>query len=417
MNTLAEEKHPSVSTDDRDRLLLVIKARWFLIALLFIYGIFTGGAYVVAYLTNAKGYTPTVFGEAARLMVYPGLIVFTLAAYNALYHYSWHKLPNLWTKNIKKLIFTQLAADIPIVLLLIHFTGGINSWFWTLFLVINLELTYLLTSNWQILAIGALTGIGFSALTIMEYFGVLEIYELPFLTPILNNSTYLVLMLLWVNLISGFSCVVSVFLHQSEHKALKERIIKDELTGLYNRRYFNYRLSSEIERAKRYGRVLAVVLLDIDDFKKYNDKYGHVQGDTLLRWVADIFKLNIRRGGEEPSYDIDIACRYGGEEFTIILPETSGSTGERSLKALEKEVKHQISGAVAFTERVRKTIAGARTSFDETVTISAGIACYPVNGETEKEIIEAADKALYAAKQTGKNKVVLSKKEFEATGS
>ncbi len=417
ISTLAEKKHPSLSTSDRNRLLLVIKARWLLIGMLLIYGILTSGAYLVAYVSSAKGYSPAIFTEALRIMVYPGLIVFMLAAYNAIYHISWHRLPQLWSKNVKSLIFAQLAADIPIVLFLIHFTGGINSWFWTLFLVLNLELTYLLTTNWQIISIGALTGAGFSILTIMEHYGILEAYQLPFLTPVLHSSTYLVLMLLWVNLISGFSCIVSIFLHRSEHKELKERIVKDALTGLYNRRYFSYRLNSEIQRAQRYGSVVSLILFDLDNFKDYNDKYGHNQGDALLRWIAGVFKLNIRRSDKEPSYEIDIACRYGGEEFAIILPETTGKPVVKSLKTLKKELELQTNGAVALADRVRKTIAATRTSTNAKMTISAGIAIYPADGRTEKELVEAADKALYKAKESGKNKIVVAESRLRATGT
>ncbi len=390
ISKLIEENDVSVTTKENQRLLLVIKARWFLIALLLTYGLLSASTYLYAYIVEADWTNTKLFDEAINLMIYPGVIVLLVIIYNAIYHISWYKFPHIWSRFVKTFIFAQLAADIPIVLLLIHFTGGINSWFWTLFLVINLELTYLLTINWQILAIGITTGIGYSVLSALEHYGVLKIHSLPFITPALDSSTYLVLMLVWVNLICGFSCLVSIYLHRNEHDELKERITKDALTNLYNRGYFNHRLSSEMQRSGRYNRVFSIILFDLDNFKKYNDTYGHVQGDALLRWVADIFQLNLRRSDK---YEVDVACRYGGEEFVIILPETD----------TEK--------AVALANRVRETVEKSRFTFTKGTTISAGVASFPKDGGNEKELTEAADRALYAAKRTGKNKVLTAQKE------
>jgi len=158
----------------------------------------------------------------------------------------------------------------------------------------------------------------------------------------------------------------------------------DGLTGLYNFRSFRSRLADELRRSARYRRPLSLIIVDIDDFKAVNDRYGHQAGDGLLIEIADALRAAVRSS--------DIPARYGGEEFVIICPETG--TAEAALVA----------------ERVRTVIEGQRFTMSggETcaVTASAGVASYPVDGRDEHALIQAADAALYEAKRSGKNAVV-----------
>jgi diguanylate cyclase (GGDEF)-like protein len=157
----------------------------------------------------------------------------------------------------------------------------------------------------------------------------------------------------------------------------------DGLTGLFNRRYFEKVVQQEIERAQRYQGAMSVVMFDIDQFKRLNDEFGHLLGDDVLRQVSTLFSQNLRK--------IDIACRFGGEEFAVIVPETTGD--------------HAFSVA----DKLRKVIA--QTAFlgvARPITVTAGVASYPVNGITRDELVRAADEALYAGKQAGRNTVVTS---------
>ncbi len=160
--------------------------------------------------------------------------------------------------------------------------------------------------------------------------------------------------------------------------------ITDALTGLYNHRYFQERLSEEINRVERYGHPLSLIMLDIDFFKRYNDTFGHVMGDTLLSELATIMKKNVRK--------IDIVSRYGGEEFIIILPETG------------------IDEAEAVAEKIRKSVEDFNFSIevlkpvDWKLTISAGVAALN-KGISKTDFIKFADQAMYSAKGEGKNKV------------
>lgn len=159
----------------------------------------------------------------------------------------------------------------------------------------------------------------------------------------------------------------------------------DGLTGLYNHRVFQERIKEEILRASRYKRTLFLLMADIDHFKKINDTYGHQVGDMVLKTVADIIKKNVRQ--------LDFPARYGGEEFALILPETD------------------CDNAYKVGERIRKAIENHEFRLEDgktfRVTISIGIACFPIDSKDREELVKKADQALYYAKQEGRNRVCL----------
>jgi len=169
-------------------------------------------------------------------------------------------------------------------------------------------------------------------------------------------------------------------------EALRQQAIRDPLTDLFNRRYMEESLEREISRATRRGTPLGIIMLDIDYFKRFNDTYGHDAGDSLLRVVAGFLKTHVR--GE------DIPCRYGGEEFTLILP------------GAPLEVSAQRA------EQLRKGIEGLRPEHEGrplgSVTLSLGVAVFPDHGATGDAVIRAADAALYRAKQAGRNRVAVA---------
>jgi diguanylate cyclase (GGDEF)-like protein len=161
----------------------------------------------------------------------------------------------------------------------------------------------------------------------------------------------------------------------------------DGLTGLYNRRYFHEFLIREIKRADRYSHSLSVFMADIDDFKAYQDPYGHLVGDVALQYLARIMSGAVRSE--------DIVARYGGEEFAVILPEVTRDA------------------AMIIAERIRQAIEGAKGPLKGILTISIGVVGYPADAKDREQLISRADDALYAAKRAGKNTTVLWNPEID----
>ncbi|MBI4184049.1 MAG: diguanylate cyclase [Proteobacteria bacterium] len=169
-----------------------------------------------------------------------------------------------------------------------------------------------------------------------------------------------------------------------DREVLEGLALRDPLTGLLNRRGFEARLAEEVGRCRRYGRPLSLAMLDLDHFKKVNDTYGHPVGDEVLAAVAARLTAGMRGN--------DIAARYGGEEFIVLLPET---TAEAALTVAERLRRRLAETPVA-------TAAGRALP----VTVSIGVAAFPGVGEGAEALIAAADRALYAAKEAGRNRVV-----------
>jgi diguanylate cyclase (GGDEF)-like protein len=168
------------------------------------------------------------------------------------------------------------------------------------------------------------------------------------------------------------------------HGELERLSVTDRLTELYNHGYFKQRLEEEVGRADRFGHKLSLIMLDIDDFKEFNDTYGHPRGDTVLKGMSEIIRRNLR--------EIDVAARYGGEEFVLVLPETDAE------------------GAAAVGERIRAemeahTFSGAENIPPSVKTVSVGVATFPLHASNPVRLLEAADRAMYAAKREGKNRV------------
>lgn len=177
-------------------------------------------------------------------------------------------------------------------------------------------------------------------------------------------------------------------------ETLQSQSIRDGLTGLFNRRYLEESLQTEIARAQRHGYSTAIVMVDVDHFKSFNDQYGHDAGDVVLKAIAQVLKDGIRGS--------DIACRYGGEELTLVLPEIA------------------LSDAVAKAEEIRMAICAINMTYGgqllSQLTASFGVALFPDHGTTGAEVIQAADVALYKAKAAGRNRVVIATEPAAADG-
>jgi diguanylate cyclase (GGDEF)-like protein len=190
--------------------------------------------------------------------------------------------------------------------------------------------------------------------------------------------------------LAAFAAQAGLALENARLYAEQQKLaVTDSLTGLPNRRYFDQELARELQRAGRFKRSTALIMIDLDDFKAFNDRYGHPAGDELLRAMAVLLNQSVR--------SIDTAARYGGEEFVLILPESDAPA------------------ACATAERLREIVAGlpllppssAAPAAADHLTISLGVALAPQHADTAASLLQAADDALYGAKRAGKNRVIL----------
>jgi diguanylate cyclase (GGDEF)-like protein len=172
-------------------------------------------------------------------------------------------------------------------------------------------------------------------------------------------------------------------------EVLEKLIFLDKLTGLYNRAYFDGQIEREIERANRGGTSVALLMADLDEFKKVNDTRGHLVGDLMLAHAGSLIRGHVRA--------IDVAARYGGEEFAVLMPSSTRSRADVATEAAER-----LRRLVAESDPGSSApeLAGMR------ITVSIGIALYPDDARTAKQLIDCADVALYAAKRWGRNRVV-----------
>lgn len=176
---------------------------------------------------------------------------------------------------------------------------------------------------------------------------------------------------------------LTLFLRRARlYRKLQELAITDSLTSLFNRRYFLERFDGEFKRAKKLRLNFSLLMIDIDHFKSYNDRYGHLTGDIILKEIAGVLKVNIRQ--------IDLLSRFGGEEFAIILPKATKETA----RFVAERIRKAVSG---------KPIKGYDESFN--ITLSLGVASFPEDGNNPQELMDKADWALYRAKECGRNRV------------
>jgi diguanylate cyclase (GGDEF)-like protein len=170
------------------------------------------------------------------------------------------------------------------------------------------------------------------------------------------------------------------------HAEVQRLAVTDSLTGLANPRAFDRALATEFHRASRYGYALSLVIMDIDSFKQYNDTYGHPAGNERLKAIADVLRANVR--------DPDLAVRYGGEEFALLLPHTN----KAGALALAERVRESAAAAAPQPARLGEPLSG--------YSLSLGVASFPDDALTAEQLVIAADYAELAAKHTGKNRVV-----------
>ncbi len=380
----------------RGLMLLVIKARWIFLALLCAYGL-----YVESLLASSHAeFTP----DTHRVTILAGTL-FVAAFFNLFYHLFYRELSHFVLVN-----HVQVLLDILVTTTIIHYSGGIFSPFWSIYPLLALEASLLLEHPRDAWLFCIMACMVFGTLIAAGASDNLYQADIPFITEDLQREPLPSLLVWsWASIITVAMTLIGshiVRVNRRREVTLKQLVVKDQMTNLYNRSYFFKELNSEIQRSSRYSRVFSVVFLDIDHFKEFNDTFGHLEGDRLLKELAGILRKNVRRRETDPAYDIDVPCRYGGEEFGIILPETPISTTSK------EPTSPDGMNAAAFAERLRKEIESLRLN-GNSITVSIGIASFPQHGRTPDDLVKSADDALYRAKNGGKNRIVIAGRDSD----
>lgn len=370
----------------RRHFLLTIRIRWIIVLLT--------GAYGFSAEILMRSLYPAATGCLQVVPLVCALLAVVLC--NLFYFLWWRELSHL-----RCIHHLQIFLDIILLTVLIYYSGGIFSLLCYLYPVIALESAMLFDEKKDVWG---------TCVAACSAFGVLVVghpggFQLPFAqSSYLQAPVYGFLVWLWVVTLNAATTGIGfhvVSASREREAAMKYLAVKDRMTNLYNREYFFQELHNEIQRSLRYGRVFSVVFLDVDQFKEFNDTFGHLEGDRLLTELAGILRNNVRRSETDPSYDIDVPCRYGGEEFAVILPETP------IIVPRESSMVQAGINAAAFAERIRRQVE-ALPANGFTITVSIGIASFPHHGRLADDLVRAADEALYTAKRCGKNRIVIA---------
>jgi len=398
---LVHDEEPQTLVHQRSeylqRVYLLMRMRWFAIVALL----------VTTMLSSfLGGYTFS--------MVPPGLVLVAMALYNVAFELDFYFLDRkkLDVKGLGILYrsaMVQIDLDLIALTCLIHYTGGIDSPFVLFYIFHTITASYLLSRKETFLHATLALGL-FAIMCYLEYQPILiESLDWEILRHVgLYESTDLIVSQVGANFenlgyLAGYLVALAATLYVSatigtvlsaryrqKEQAIREKAITDGLTGLYNYRHFSQQLELEFERARRYGHPLSLIMVDMDGLKAFNDVNGHLLGSQSLKEIAEILLGSSR--------NIDVVAKYGGDEFAIICPETNKG------------------GVTYIAERIRVKVTEHRFLVTDRrrtgqLTVSIGVSCFPDDASALRELVDVADRCLFAAKQAGRNRVKIAGRE------
>lgn len=360
---------------------LVIRVRWALVAVLTVFTLI--GAWIYA--------ADVPWEELAPNIRVPALAVLFVCLYNTYYHLTYRRLGNIAFLNHAQLLF-----DVIVVTVLVYYSGGVHSWFYAMYALFVLEAAFILPRPRDTWIVAAFSALAYGAVLWGEYFGVLPHVQVPFTFGDLEaNRTFVSVRYLWqVTMLGGVAMVATLMTGElrSREAQLAQASIIDEKTGLYDRKYFLRSLTSETLRAEREARPFAVIMLDIDEFARFNRVFGLARGDEMIHAVARRLERALEECCARSPHQSNVLSRFGGEEFGVLLVEGPAGAPPSS------------EDASAVAEALRVAVEGLRLA-DASVTVSVGVATYPENGPSVDTLLSAADEALHDAGSDGGNRV------------
>lgn len=360
---------------------LVIRVRWALLGVLVAYSLLAGFVYS----------TRMPVTELAGLMMVPAVALGFVVLYNTFYTINYRRLGNIAVWNN-----LQLALDAVVVSVLVFFSGGVESWFWSMYALFILEATFILPTSrgaW----VHALFSCGLlGAIEWLEFAELLPHVAIPFSSgDLYHDAAYVAIRYMWqCAVLLGTASVATLIVgdfRRNEANRQGQRII-DETTGLYSRSYFMRATTAELGRAQRDERSVHVILGDLDNFGGFNNRFGIDAGDELLQRISQEVTRGVMVAGDLNSSP-NVVARYGGEEFAILFAEDERVDGSPSVEA-----------AIGLADAIRKSVTGV-TVQGAGVTMSMGVATLPRDGVTIGELLDNANAALVLAAEAGGNRV------------
>lgn len=373
--------------DNMRRVDMVIRVRWVLVAVLVMYSLV--GA--LLYLTHLS------FADLSRLMLVPAVSLGIVVIYNSYFARHYHELGNIAAWNL-----IQLLLDAVVVTILVYFSGGIDSWFWSVYSLLILEAAFILYTSRQTWAVAGISAAMLGAVVFAELVGLLPHVVIPFSEgSYWDDPVFVALRYLWqVAVLAGTAFVATLIVGsmRAERTALSVHASVDSATGLYSRDHFNRAARAELRRAARDRRQVHLALIDIDRFGEFNRRFGIEAGDDLLGAIAGIMASGVSSSGDLID-TTNLVARVGGEEFAIMLVEDETS-----------HAPYSRDTAYSRMESLREAI-GARSVDDASVTVSIGIVSTGSVTYGFDQLHDAADAALEQAVGMGGNRVIQARAE------
>lgn len=332
----------------------------------------------------------------------PLLTVGLLCTFEVLVNIPYYFLSRRAT-HLKLHFYRNMAIDVLVITIAIYFLGGLHAGFFLLLYPVVIIYAGVVLSYRDCFVIAALSSLCLITMVALQMTGA------PSPAPLSGNtipSSQKVVMLLgytiFFHVVAYLSGSLSDMIKNTHHSLIEAQhdllrlerekaqesarlAITDGLTGLYNHRYFQEQLAKEVLRAQRYSSSLSLIMGDVDHFKNFNDNYGHLQGDDVLREVAAILKAETRQ--------TDVVARYGGDEFMVILPNAEKADAFRVAESIRNRIRTELN-------------SGQEYSLLSAVTISIGLTSFPLDALTPMGLIQKADESLYRAKNGGRDRVM-----------
>jgi len=373
---------------------LVIRLRWALLAVLVIYSAFGGLAY--------SERMPVA--QLVSRMIIPALALCFVVLYNGFYQVNYRRLGNIAVWNQ-----LQLVLDALVVTLVVYYSGGVNSWFWSMYSLFILEAAFILPKRRDAWLLTGMCVVLLGAMEVLELLGLLPHVTMPFeyagvivsgIAPyaaqlLHRDPVFVAVRYGWqVAVLAGTAAVSTLLVGapQAGSHGRQQLVVLDEVTGLYSRGYFLKAFGAEVARAARDGRPLHVLLIDIDRFGDFNRHFGIEVGDTVLACISDVIMRTVGESGDV-LVTTNLAARFGGEEFVVLFAEDEQAPGAP-----------QHDDALSLAERLRSEISACRVK-DASVTVSIGVASFPDDGGSADDLLNAADAALSDAVEQGGDRV------------